>query len=392
MRRRRVAPRFFVFVAILIVAAFLLARPLWDSGSGQALIREVDSSITQSMDCVIIRDESVATSDSTVRIEYIGRENTEVAAGDAIANLYTTGYTESLLTRLEETRQNIQAYHKTLLGTIVDGDLDRMDAIVDICADDFCNLVTQRTRGNLQTVVEQLETAMVNRQDYLRQNKRDDTRLTQLYDEESTRLSSIQSWRVESTADRAGVLSFYIDGYENDLTVAGLDALTAADVRAVLVGGTLANTAQTRQTGLYRIVDQDAWYVALVSNVNSWIPLVGQTYYLQLEGFEDLSYTATVTNVQKTSDTVLAVFRIDQPIGPLIYQRTGRATLSISLKSLAVDTEALYNQDGQIGVWLNDVPGGTFVPVDVLSTEGDLSLIQPVVEGALQTGQQVLVK
>ena len=50
MRRRRVAPRFFVFVAILIVAAFLLARPLWDSGSGQALIREVDSSITQSMD------------------------------------------------------------------------------------------------------------------------------------------------------------------------------------------------------------------------------------------------------------------------------------------------------------------------------------------------------
>ena len=392
MRRRRVAPRFFVFVAIMIVAAFLLARPLWDSGSGQALIREVDSSITQSMDCVIIRDESVATSDSTVRIEYIGRENTEVAAGDAIANLYTTGYTESLLTRLEETRQNIQAYHKTLLGTIVDGDLDRMDAIVDICADDFCNLVTQRTRGNLQTVVEQLETAMVNRQDYLRQNKRDDTRLTQLYDEESTRLSSIQSWRVESTADRAGVLSFYIDGYENDLTVAGLDALTAADVRAVLAGGTLANTAQTRQTGLYRIVDQDAWYVALVSNVNSWIPLVGQTYYLQLEGFEDLSYTATVTNVQKTSDTVLAVFRIDQPIGPLIYQRTGRATLSISLKSLAVDTEALYNQDGQIGVWLNDVPGGTFVPVDVLSTEGDLSLIQPVVEGALQTGQQVLVK
>ena len=263
-----------------------------------------------------------------------------------------------------------------------------MDAIVDICADDFCNLVTQRTRGNLQTVVEQLETAMVNRQDYLRQNKRDDTRLTQLYDEESTRLSSIQSWRVESTADRAGVLSFYIDGYENDLTVAGLDALTAADVRAVLAGGTLANTAQTRQTGLYRIVDQDAWYVALVSNVNSWIPLVGQTYYLQLEGFEDLSYTATVTNVQKTSDTVLAVFRIDQPIGPLIYQRTGRATLSISLKSLAVDTEALYNQDGQIGVWLNDVPGGTFVPVDVLSTEGDLSLIQPVVEGALQTGSR----
>ncbi len=392
MRKRRVKPRFFVFIAILLVAVFLLVRPLLTASSGVESIIDVNSSITQSMDCVIIRDESVTTSDSTVRVEYIARENTEVSQGDTIASLFTTGYTESLLTRLEEIRQNIQAYHKTLLGTIVDSDLDRLDAVVDICADDFRNLVTQQTRGNLQTVIEQLETAMVNRQDYMRQNKRDDTRLTQLYDQENTQLNSIQSWRVDSTADRDGVLSFYIDGYENDLTAASLDALTPADIRAVLAGSDLATTADTRSTGIYRIVDQDTWYVALVSGADNWIPVVGQNYYLQFEGFADLEYSATVTNVQKSSGTVLAIFEINQPIGPMIYQRTGRATLSISLSSLAVNTRALYNQDGQLGVWLNDVPGGTFVPVEVLSTEGDYSLIQPLVEGALQTGQTVLVK
>ncbi len=233
---------------------------------------------------------------------------------------------------------------------------------------------------------------MVNRQDYMRQNKRDDTRLTQLYDQENTQLNSIQSWRVDSTADRDGVLSFYIDGYENDLTAASLDSLTPADIRAVLAGSDLATTADTRGTGIYRIVNQDTWYVALVSSADDWIPVVGQNYYLQFEGFADLEYSATVTNVQKSSGTVLAIFEINQPIGPMIYQRTGRATLSISLSSLAVNTRALYNQDGQLGVWLNDVPGGTFVPVEVLSTEGDYSLIQPLVEGALQTGQTVLVK
>ena len=392
MRKRRVKPRFFVFIAILLVAVFLLMRPLLTASSGVESIIDVNSSITQSMDCVIIRDESVTTSDSTVRVEYIARENTEVSQGDTIASLFTTGYTESLLTRLEEIRQNIQAYHKTLLGTIVDSDLDRLDAVVDICADDFRNLVTQQTRGNLQTVIEQLETAMVNRQDYMRQNKRDDTRLTQLYDQENTQLNSIQSWRVDSTADRDGVLSFYIDGYENDLTAASLDSLTPADIRAVLAGSDLATTADTRSTGIYRIVDQDTWYVALVSSADDWIPVVGQNYYLQFEGVADLEYSATVTNVQKSSGTVLAIFEINQPIGPMIYQRTSRATLSISLSSLAVNTRALYNQDGQLGVWLNDVPGGTFVPVEVLSTEGDYSLIQPLVEGALQTGQTVLVK
>ena len=392
MRRRRVAPRFFIFIAILAIALFLLLRPLLTAGSGVETIVTANSSITQSMDCVIIRDETVSTSDSTVRVEYVARENTEVAEGDPVASLFSTGYTESLLTRLEETRRNIQAYHKTLLGTIVDSDLDRLDTIVQMCAEDFRNLVAQETRGNLQSVVEQLETAMVNRQDYLRQNKRDDTRLTQLYDEENTQLNNIQSWRVDATAERDGVISFYIDGYESDLTVSALDALTPADIRTVLSGGELATTADTRETGIYRIVDQDRWYVALVSSADNWIPVVGQSYYLQFEGFADLGYSATVTNVQKSSGTVLAIFEIDAPIGPLIYQRTGRATLSISLSSLAVSSRALYNQDGQIGVWLNDVPGGTFVPVEVLSTEDGYSLIQPLVEGALQTGQRVLVK
>ena len=79
-------------------------------------------------------------------------------------------------------------------------------------------------------------------------------------------------------------------------------------------------------------------------------------------------------------------------MGPLIYRRTGRAQFSITLQGLAVRTEALYNDNGQMGVWVYDVPGGTFVPVEVLSTNGNISMIQPLVDGALQLGQTVLIK
>ena len=391
-RRRRVTGRFYIFIALILLAVFLIVRPFLNLGSKEDVIFTWNSSYEQKMDCVIIRDEAVTSSDSTVRVEYIAQENTEIAEGANIANLYTTGYSENLLSRLEATRQNIQAYHKTLLGTIVDSDLERMETIVDMCAVDFRNLVTQQTRGNLQTVIEQLETAMVNRQDYLRQNKRDDTKLTKLYDEENARLTSIQSWRKVSNAERSGVVSFYLDGYETDLTVNSLESLSPADIQTVLRGGELGSTSVTRKNGIYRIVDQDRWYVAITSDAATWNPVVGQEYYLQLDGFEDLSYTAVVTNVQKSSGMVLAVFEINQPIGPLLYQRTGKATLSISLSSLAVRSRVLYNQNGQLGIWLYDVPGGTFVPVEVLSTDGDIALIQPHVDGVLQPGQRVLIK
>ena len=393
MRHKRVKPRFYVFLLILLVGVFFLVRALTGSESTETSVFLWSSAVEQKMPCAIIREESVYESDSVVRVEYVAKENTEVSQGDNIVNLYTTGYSESLLTKLETTRQNIQAYHKTLLGTIVDTDLERLDTVIDMVAEDFKNLATQKTHGNLQTVIEQLETAMVNRQEYLRQNKRDDTKLTKLYDEENARLNSIQSWRKQATAETGGVVSFYLDGYENDLSPESVLTMTPSDIQRVINGENLGTKSETLKNGIYRIVNQDTWYVAVISDVTTWNPVVGQdTWYIQFEGFDDLRYTASVVSVQKTDNRQMAVFEIDQPIGPLIYQRTGKAILSISLSSLAVTEDALDKQNGQVGVWLADVPGGTFVPVDVLAVDSGNALIQPQAEGALQLGSRLLIK
>jgi hypothetical protein len=393
MRRKRVTGRFFVFLLALLVIAFLILRPRLFPGSKETVIMMANADQRQMVDCVIIRDESVTLSESTARVEYIAPENSLVAADTTVANLYATGYSESLLNNLETTRKKIQDYHKQLLANIVDSQLQELDQRVNRKAIEFKNLITRQTIGNLKTVASQLETEMVRRQDYLRQNKRGDSKLTKLYDEENARLSSIQSWRTVSNADRDGVVSFYIDGYESDLTPDALKTLSIAQVRSVLAGERLENTRQTLNNGIYRIVNQNRWYVAVLYNGNTWTPMVGQNnYYIQMEGFEDLSYTASVYSVQKENDSTLAVFEVRDPIGPLIYRRTGRAQFSITLTGLSVRVEALYNENGQMGVWLYDVPGGTFVPVEVLSTDGNIAMIQPMGEGALQLGQTVLIK
>ncbi|MBQ6347041.1 MAG: hypothetical protein IJI71_05720 [Clostridia bacterium] len=393
MRRKRVTGRFFLFLLALLVIAFLILRPRLFPGSKETVIMMANADQRQTVDCVIIRDESVTLAESTARVEYISPENSLVTADTTVANLYATGYSESLLNNLETTRKKIQDYHKQLLANIVDSQLQELDQRVNRKAIEFKNLITRQTIGNLKTVASQLETEMVRRQEYLRQNKRGDSKLTKLYDEENTRLSSIQSWRTVSNADRDGVVSFYIDGYETDLTPDSLNALSIAQVRQVLAGERLENTRQTLNNGIYRIVNQNRWYVAVLYSGNTWTPMVGQdNYYIQMEGFDDLSYTASVYSVQKENDSTLAIFEVRDPIGPLIYRRTGKAQFSITLTGLSVRVEALYNENGQMGVWVYDVPGGTFVPVEVLSTDGTIAMIQPMVEGALQLGQTVLIK
>jgi len=392
-RRKRVTGRFYIFLLLVAVIALLIVRPKLNLGSKEAVIMTANTQYSQMMDCVIIRDESVATSESTARVEYIATENTLVNEGDVIANVYTAGYSEGLLQKLEDTRAKIQDYHKnTILKTIKDADLERYDTIVDMMVLEFKHMVNRDSHGSLLTAARQLETAMVNRQEYLRANKREDTKLTKLYDEENTRMTSIQSWRMVEKAAESGVVSFYLDGYESDLTLDTLPTLSANNIRTVLAGGKLTGNNATKTNGIYRIVNQDSWYVAIVADAETWNPVVGQEYYLQMQGFEDLAFTAAVTSVQKESGTLLAVFQINDPIGPLIYQRTGKAKLSITISGLSVTSKAIYEQNGQMGVWLYDVPGGTFIPVEVLSNDGKNALIQPLVDGAIDVGQRVLIK
>lgn len=392
-RKKRVTGRFYIFLLILLVIAFLIVRPHLNFGSKEAVIMAAQSEFTQNMDCVIVRDETVAASESTAHIEYVAAEGTLVNAGDTVAYVYSAGYSEKLLQNLEDTRAKIQDYHKTvILNNIKDDNLARYDTIVDMMASQFKSLVNHDSYGSLLTAARQLETAMVNRQEYLRQNKREDVKLSKLYDEETTRLNSIQSWRKEEKAAQSGVISFYMDGYEGALSSETLPSITAVDVNTVLAGGSLGSTLSTKETAVYRIVNQNQWYVALVTDAKTWNPVVGQPYTLQMEGFEDLSFTAFVTSVQKESGRILAIFQINDPIGSLIYQRTGRARLTATISGLSVSSRALSEENGQLGVWLVDEGGETFVPVEVLSTDGSDALIQPLVDGALGIGQRVRIK
>ena len=392
-RRRRVTSRFYIFLLLLLVIAFLILRPYLFSSGKVAAIMTATAQYSQMMDCVIIRDETVIGSESITRVEYTAAENTLVNEGDTIAYVYTSGYSEGLLAKLEETRRTIQEYHKNnILNNIKDPDLERYDTIVNMMVLEFKKMVNGESSGSMLTVAQQLEASMVNRQEYLRQNKREDTKLAKYYDDEHTRLSSIQSWRKEEKAAASGVISFYTDGYEKDLSGETISTLTVQDIRTVLSGGRLSKASSVKNTDIYRLVDQNHWYVAVIADTSSWNPVVGWDYYLQIEGFEDMAFSAVVTSVQKENNSLLAVFEINDPLGALIYQRTGRAMISTTLQGLSVTAEAICVENGQTGVLLYDIPGGTFVPVEVLSNDGKNAMIRPLAENAIGVGDRVLIK
>ena len=369
MARKRVTGRFYVFMGLLLVGLYLILREVWPDTAREALVQSANAPYNYTVDAVVIRDEEVVTAASNSMLVYVASEGQQVSQGDQVCQVYTSGYAEKELERLETVRKSIRSYHQQILGTIVDEGLERLEQQVSSAALELKTLIRNKSGGSLLNLERQLEEVMSQRQEYLRQTQRQDYKLNDLYDQETKRVAALDAWRQSVTAPRDGLVSFYLDGYESDLRVDTLESLTAEQIHAVLQGRALTGSEAVSRlnTGIFRVVSTDKWYIVLLSNDATWNPTNNQSYTFQLEGYPDLAYTGQVISMQKSAGEVMAVLEVEGNPAQLLNVRSGRADIGIYLTGLSVPLNALSTEGGQTGVWLADAAGSTFIPVEAVS-------------------------
>ena len=297
------------------------------------------------------------------------------------------------MNKLLNIRTQIKNYHKTLAAsTYTDLQLDRMDANVLQIASDIRSIARGKSTGNLLNLTRQMDTAMSSRQSYLRSKYSTDQTLTGLYQNESTLLKKIASWTVTYIADTDCIVSFYTDVYENAFSVETADDITAAQVRSVLNGEDPESTAAERgRTPVFRTVQNGQWYLMLLTNDKNWNPVEGQSYKVQLEGFDDTVFDATVTSFSRSGSELLVRMSVPSKVRTVLNTRTAQATVGeLYVSGLQVPLNALRTQNNQLGVVLSD-NGGIFVPIQVVMQDNKNAVILPLSVGSLGEGQKVLL-
>ncbi|MBQ6646273.1 MAG: hypothetical protein IJM56_06290 [Clostridia bacterium] len=391
----RVTGRFYlVLVLIVLLFVFLFRDSLFATSEVTSLYAGSASDVRK-VRCVIVRDEvAVARGTQVDMIDYIAEECAPVSQGDVVCNVYTSAYASKLKGDLDDTRKKVQAYHKIVLGNELDSTLNELNLGVQQRALELKTLISGDARGNLLGAVDNLETAMEERRTYMRSSQMSDGNLVKYYDSETQNQNAISSWQTPKTATADGIVSFYTDGYETELNAETIGDIGISDVRAVLAGERLSDeTRGKKDETIFRIVNQNHWYIVLMSDDSDWNPTLDTKYSFVVDGYDELAYEGTVIRVPKEGTTVMAVLEVNQPIGSLIYLRSGSASIGADMNGYIVSKAAIDTQSGQKGVWKYDVPGGTFVAVEVLADRGDgYVLIMPLTDGVLTSGDQLLIK
>ena len=187
-------------------------------------------------------------------------------------------------------------------------------------------------------------------------------------------------------------MSFYLDGYESLLAPGNYDQLTLEDIRGVLQGEKYVTSTERGSTPLFKVIDSTSWSVLIITDDQSYVPSVGQTYTLTIEGYEDYVYEAVVSNYKRFDNETLIRMDIDQDVLPTINLRATHVSVGTQFSGLRVPNKALYTVDGQTGVYVRNGDSYDFIAVTVNASDSEYSLIEPVNEGAVYSGMSVVIR
>ncbi len=369
---------------------------IWQSMQGSAATTAVIEMGTLGTsyrgDALIVRNETAYEDEGVQSIEYIAPEGGMVYQGDLVCFVYSTGYNSKEISVLQDYRDQIKNYQRTLLKsqTQFDTKMDRLESEVVQRGLEVRNLV-QGARGNLINQEKFLEDSINKRQAYFRTRYSTDMRLRRLYDDEETQQQRIDSWIKQHRANRTSIVSFYTDGFEHALTPAEFEKYTPAEVRAMINGQRPeVSTASRGRTNIYRLISQkDSYAVLMLVKDSTWNPVEGSTHKLKLEQFSNTVVDAQVRSFTRSGGELLLRLAVVGDVTPVIYMRNCQAELGEYADCMLVPSKAIFEQGGAKGVVLITEKQQLFVPVNVVQETAGKAYISAIQTGVLSVGQTV---
>ena len=388
-------------LAALILLALLGfgAWQLWranTAGSTTAVVQGDSLGNYYSGTLVIARNETLYETENKTRIDFLAQEGSHVSRQSLICKVYSSGYNQTEINRLQTYREEIQNYHvNQVMSTYVDAVLDSENEEISSLALQVRTLVQGRGVGSLSNLDTQLTNALSSRKNYLRQKYPDDQTLSELYKVESDQLKKIESWTTTYTAKEDCLVSFYTDGYENTVNANTYQTMSPGEVRSVIRGVAPEQSTVSRGSDpLFRTVIEDEWFALFLCTDRDWNPVVGEAYQMKLEGFDNYVVKAKVESFSRIGNDLLLRMSVrDQSVEPVLNIRTCGATVGDFVSGVRVPMNALYAHDNRMGVIVLESGVQVFVEVTVISYSDDgTAFVRPTLEGSpLQAGKTVLL-
>jgi putative membrane fusion protein len=186
-------------------------------------------------------------------------------------------------------------------------------------------------------------------------------------------------WKQENNVTSFnGIVSYYIDGYEDYFTPEKMNKLKYSEVSKLDIESVNLTRKETFiNEPIYKICDNSSWYViGWVENGNVSKYVIGENVKINLPKGE---ISGLIENIIEDDDKWLIIIKTDMYYAEFGKMRTGEATIvTANASGVIISNESItIDKNGIVGVYVvKKNKDYVFKPIKVINTDGENSAVE----------------
>lgn len=217
---------------------------------------------------VIIRDEKVYKTSADGVIEYDAADGDKVKTGSVVCSIMNADEVAEMEKSLSEINDNIMKIQNERGDiSIYSDDVKRANRQIKAVVDDDAEEFTKLNINKVYEMRNNIENKLDERNQLLLSESQGD--LTELVSQRKAQQSKLDNSISKIAVDEGGIVSYYIDGKEEEYSPAGMLQLTKKQTLVSSnVQGDYKHSVKAGDT-VFKIVRSNDWYIAAYVNVDS---------------------------------------------------------------------------------------------------------------------------
>lgn len=361
-------------IAALLTAILIGVIVLLILGGAEGIAETGSVTVDLDFDAVIVRKETVITSEAFDLADYFADEGEWVEADTKIMQIYRRGYSDEQAAALMSKYSEIYSEQLALLGETRDKTIRGYNELISMLEGNIAEELMAGDSAKVREHEKELLNALAERMEYLRSNLQETETLRALYAQADALSEVIETQRHVLYSQESGFVSFYFDDYENALNADKLSILTSDLISSVIKGKGGAAWTTSSDTSAYRIVGGDEWYCVFLTNANEALRCVnGRSYSIAVAGYG--TYTATALEPIVNGEKVVNTLKVEGSPAELLNTRRISLTVRFDASDICIDEKAIQFENGVPYIELLLSDGKYCIFVNVLSADGKHAVI-----------------
>lgn len=374
--RTRIDPRVLIIIGVLLVVIGVLLFILLYNGHEEITERGTMMFYLKNRDAVVIRDEEVLISSEYARLDYLRSEGADVMSGESLATVYKLGYSDELMQSLLNTREEVYRAQMERIGSTKDSHLDEINEGIQRLRRMIADCIMQGADGDLESLYRQLDNALKERMDFLKDKVQETESLRALYKAVEDKEALLDTWTDTVAAPKTGAVSYYFDGFEQAMNADKLNMLTADLINRALKDKGAASWTTDDHARVCRVVNRERWYVAFLTKSADLVRTArGVEYTVEIEGSG--VYTGTALEPIINGSEIVNILEFTDDIGDLLSVRNVKLSVSASVNGIKVKSNAVRNENGLTYLELVMSDSHFTLRIDVLAENNGMVIVRP---------------